>query len=308
MMKTQRDVCRLSAALLLSACASVHPQEREASNRFPIEHTLHVDGTAIHLLEWPKRDAETVLLVPGIGGGGGSAWQFAPFAQSAQMLYRVLVVEPRGFAESARAADYSWHRFVEELDALLRDHALARVRLVGHSFGTRIVALYAALHPERVSHLVLVDGGVIQAMDAQPPTSLTRGFASIDEAHTFAKTRWGTAASVDDAVRKWMEHGLIADSAGRLVWRIDPRLREEFRISLPAERELRETVAQIRAPTLIIRGALSTFSLALASGEAAAIPGARVMEVPGAGHVVHLANPKAFNETLLAFFGDPADK
>jgi 3-oxoadipate enol-lactonase len=59
---------------------------------------------------------------------------------------------------------------------------------------------------------------------------------------------------------------------------------------------------EIAAPTLIVVGSDDTLSpLAEARAMAAALPHARVAEIPGAGHLSNLENPDAFAATLAAF-------
>ncbi len=64
-------------------------------------------------------------------------------------------------------------------------------------------------------------------------------------------------------------------------------------------------LAGIRAPTLIVVGAedaLTPPSAARAMQQA--IPGSRLAEIPGAGHLTPIENPTAFNEALAAFLAD----
>jgi len=57
--------------------------------------------------------------------------------------------------------DFSLHRCIEDLEAVVKAAGLDRFALYGSSQGAPIAIAYAARHPERVSHLIL-HGGYIQ--------------------------------------------------------------------------------------------------------------------------------------------------
>ena len=64
---------------------------------------------------------------------------------------------------------------------------------------------------------------------------------------------------------------------------------------------LHDRLAEVRAPTLVIAGALDPAGCARADIIAAAIPDARLVVLAGAGHTPHLETPTAFRSLTLAF-------
>jgi pimeloyl-ACP methyl ester carboxylesterase len=60
-------------------------------------------------------------------------------------------------------------------------------------------------------------------------------------------------------------------------------------------------LAAVAAPALVVVGAEDRGSRAPSEALAAALPRARLVVVPGAGHVVNLAAPAAFNAALETF-------
>jgi pimeloyl-ACP methyl ester carboxylesterase len=59
-----------------------------------------------------------------------------------------------------------------------------------------------------------------------------------------------------------------------------------------------------RRPPLVIVGGSDRLSLAPSRALADALPEARLVVVEGAGHVVNLADPEAFNAAVRAFLAD----
>jgi pimeloyl-ACP methyl ester carboxylesterase/DNA-binding CsgD family transcriptional regulator len=70
--------------------------------------------------------------------------------------YTLIRYNPRGYGLSDGSGDVSLDTFVSDLDAVVGHAKLARFALWGSTSAGSVTAIaYAALHPERVSHLVL---------------------------------------------------------------------------------------------------------------------------------------------------------
>jgi len=102
-------------------------------------------------------------------GWGGSAESFWPVAERlAPLGYQVHVPDLPGFGES-EAPPQPWGvaDYVAFVLAYLDAAALARVAVLGHSFGGRIAMMLAADHPARVSKLALANSAGLRT----PPTA-----------------------------------------------------------------------------------------------------------------------------------------
>jgi proline iminopeptidase len=72
---------------------------------------------------------------------------------------RVVLYDQRGMGgSSAPSADdgYGLDQYVADLDALRIGIGLAKIHLLGHSFGGLVAMAYAAAHPDRVESLTLI--------------------------------------------------------------------------------------------------------------------------------------------------------
>ena len=72
--------------------------------------------------------------------------------------YRALALEPRGHGASERPPDgYSVAQFAADLIAFLGTEAKEPAVLIGHSFGAFVATHTAAIRPDLVTRLILVD-------------------------------------------------------------------------------------------------------------------------------------------------------
>ncbi|MFI9274958.1 alpha/beta hydrolase [Kitasatospora sp. NPDC052896] len=123
---------------------------------------LHVPvaGGRLTALRWPAEQphAPVVLALHGITA---NALSWARVAH--HLRGRVTLVAPdlRGRAGSnGVAGPYGIGAHVDDVVALLDELGLDRVVVAGHSMGAFVSALAAARHRDRISSLVLVDGGL----------------------------------------------------------------------------------------------------------------------------------------------------
>src|SRR3972149_5766022 len=75
--------------------------------------------------------------------------------------HRLIAYDLRGRGDSDKPpTGYSLDQHGRDLGALLDHFGLKKAVLMGHSLGAHIALKFAAAHPQRVSKLVLVDGGI----------------------------------------------------------------------------------------------------------------------------------------------------
>ena len=149
----------------------------------------------------------------------------------------VLAPDLRGRGHSSRLpAPYGMAAHVADLIALL-DHTTAEpVVLGGHSMGAYVAAQLAAEHPERVSNLVLVDGGLpIPVPSDKDPEEL------LEETLGPALTRLGaTFPSRDDYIAMWRVHPALAAS-----WNADVEAYVQYDLESAPSAELPDAVRSV---------------------------------------------------------------
>jgi pimeloyl-ACP methyl ester carboxylesterase len=121
------------------------------------------DATAdLRTVTWGDPDAQdTALLVHGLTGRADAFRALVEELESGGLTgWRFMAVDLRGRGATGRvegSAGIPVH--TADLLALMKREGIDRVSFVGHSLGAMIGVYLTAHHPDRVSRLVLVDGG-----------------------------------------------------------------------------------------------------------------------------------------------------
>src|SRR5690242_77676 len=118
-----------------------------------------VDSVSLAVAEWPgPARGPAVVCIHGLTANH-TCW--ASIADVLSPVYRVIAYDLRGRGESDKPpTGYSLERHNADLRGLLDHFGLGKAVLLGHSLGAHIALRFAAVHPERVAKLVLVDGGL----------------------------------------------------------------------------------------------------------------------------------------------------
>lgn len=189
--------------------------------------------------------------------------------------------------------------------ASLEAGALERAIVVGHSLGAAVAVWLAAEHPERVAALVLA----APAANLSSLNRLDRLLASsvLGPLLSIAMLSGGGLALLSATVRERMRAELGVDDAylravtGALL---DPRTWRAFTVEqrmlvreLPA---LEPRLRQISAPATVVIGTADRIVSPSAARELASqIPGAQLVQLPGATHLLPQQRPLELAEAIL---------
>lgn len=123
------------------------------------ERFIAANGLKFHALDWGGR-GEWLVLLHGLASQAHIWDLVAPLLTSS---FRVIALDQRGHGLSDKpATGYDFASITHDLDELLAALAIDRATLIGHSWGGNVAVQYAVDQPQRVSGLVLVDGGFLQ--------------------------------------------------------------------------------------------------------------------------------------------------
>jgi pimeloyl-ACP methyl ester carboxylesterase len=239
----------------------------------------------------------------GLGMNATGWWRTVPVLAGS---FRVLAFDNRGVGRSGRpAGPYSAAQMADDAVAVLDAAGEASAHVYGISLGGMIAQEIVLRHPRRVRSLVLgcTTPGGPRAVPAAPDTLAffeRRGGMPAEEAvWASVPYNYGPATRRDHGER------IAQDIAQRLRFPIEP---DPYRAQLAAAlgHDAHDRLGDIRAPTLVVHGTEDVMVLP-ANGRllAEAIPGAELLDGPGAGHLYFTDAPE-LDEAVAAFLSAPS--
>lgn len=245
-------------------------------------------GASAHYRDRGPREAPVLLL---LHGSNASLHTWEPWAEALAGPYRVVTVDlpGHGLTGAVPGGGYTQKAmagFVLEFAAAL---GLERFALGGNSMGGGVAARFAIEHPGRVTRLILVDAAGFPARARSEPGLAFRlaRLPLVQNILLVITPRALFSASLRTAIA---DDGLVTAEMIDRYWRLNrmegTRSASLARFQSAPDPTVRERAGEIAIPTLVLWGAKDTL-IPLDAGEAlaAAIPGARLIVYPDAGHV-----------------------
>ncbi len=226
----------------------------------------------------------------------GAMWSGT--ARALATRFRVLKPDLPGRGETAAPSGGSVEDYADFLEAVLA--ALPEpAGLAGFSMGGYVALALAKRNPARLAALALVDTRA-QADDEA-------GRAKREEAIATVRTA-GPAAIADAMMPKLLAPASLSNKdlverVRRIIQRQKPETVEADLTALRDRPDSRAALPAIAIPTLVVVGVEDALTPpADAEAMAAAIPGARLATIPGAGHLTPMERPGAVAAALGDFF------
>lgn len=117
---------------------------------------IEIRGLSYHVRQWGPVDAPKLFL---LHGWMDSSATFQFVVDAFRQSWHVIAPDWRGYGESEWLGRPYWFPdYYADLETLLQHYSPDEpARLVGHSMGANIAAVYAALRPQRVARLAMLD-------------------------------------------------------------------------------------------------------------------------------------------------------
>jgi len=229
-----------------------------------------------------------VLFLHGIGGNRNH-WQHQ-LAFFSQHGFKAAAWDARGYGDSD---DYEGALQFEDFTSdLLRTVDFLneeRVHLVGLSMGGRVARNFALAHPGRVRTLTLAN--THPGFDALSPQEVRR---FVEERRN--RTPESMRALLGSLARPGAYEALLESFKALRK----PSYLKTLEASVAQDRAA--PVENIRARTLVITGSEDrVYPASLARAMAQRIPGAKLVEIAGCGHLSNLEQPERFNRIVRTF-------
>ena len=244
--------------------------------------TRYAKSGDVHIAYQVFGEGPDLIMAPGFVSHVEHLWDEPRLARWLNKLggfSRVVLFDKRGTGLSDRVAHLPhMDERMDDLRAVMDAVGIERASLLGVSEGGSLAALFAASHPERIQSLVLL-GSFAQFRRTTTDEAFDRMIRYMDDAWGTRKILRAFAPSKADdaALKQWwgkFERLGASPSAAIALMRMN------------CEIDISGILPSIRIPTLVIHRTKDTLISVEGGRElAAGIPGARLVELPGADHL-----------------------
>lgn len=227
-------------------------------------------------------------------GNAGSAAVWRKVMPRLAKSYRVIAHDRRGFGSSAKRedGDVSPQAYAVELARVLDALDIERAHIAGLSFGGMVAQCFALDFPDRLNGLVLAG--------TTPDRS---GRNADDTVAQLQRDGWPAAARA--LVTSWFRPDADPadiDEAYGIAMETTLEMYARTVHALGAF-DIRQDVARIRAPTLVVIGEEDrTLPMPYSELLRDRIPGARLSVISRCAHLVPVERPNAFYDAVQPFF------
>ncbi len=259
--------------------------------------SVDVDGRRIYYDDTGGDMHAAVLLQGFMASRGVWMWQVEALAPR----FRVITMDNRDAGESdPESSTYSMADLAGDVVALLDSLGIEKASLIGHSMGGYVALQFAAHHSERLDKLVLVGTSALAGGALGRPAPSYDRSRFIEDPVERTRSRYGhlTAPGYFDAHPEQLE--ALAESArgNRLTFEAMARQSDAAFMT----HDVREALPNIAAPVLVVHGDMDqTIPISAGRRIAEAIPGARLIEFDGVGHLPHIERVEEFNREVMEF-------
>lgn len=316
--------------LLLFAATAVRAQQTDTLSitlenvkyNYPVKYfPIHAEGQDLRMaymdvapLNAPN--GRTVVLFHG-KNFGGYYWTNTIKALR-ERGFRVIVPDQIGFGKSSKAfIHYSFHQMARWNKALLDTLGIQKASILGHSMGGMLATRFALLYPESTEKLLLENPIGLEDYRSFIPYVSTEDQYKTELKATAESTKKYYQSSYFTVWKP--EYDELVRIAGGVTNSADfPRWAKvaAMTFTMIYEQPVVHEFINVRVPTILFigkedktivgKGLLSPDQQALhgqyrflGKQTAAKIPGAKIVEFEGCGHIPHIEIPTEFNVALL---------
>lgn len=224
------------------------------------QHIVFKQDLAIAVQEHGDKNGPVVLAMHGWRDNSAS---FKPLAEALPHL-RILAMDFPGHGLSANRhaqADYAIWTYLSDVLAVLDKLVTGPCILLGHSMGGAVAILFAALYPERVAKLVLLDAiGPFVTPPAEVPAQMLNAMQllrtrKLNYRHHYPDMASAVMARANKGLSEaasmlFAQRGVMEDEKG-FYWQLDARLSMKNMLGL-TEEQAESFIRLLRCPVMLI--------------------------------------------------------
>jgi 3-oxoadipate enol-lactonase len=214
-----------------------------------------------------------------------------------KQTYRVLRYDQRGHGGTdAPAGRYSFETLLADAVALMDALGIKKAHFAGLSMGGATALGLAETHPDRLDRVVVCDS----------PCQSTPASTQQWEERIAIAEKQGIEALVEPTVARWFPPEVLdakpphVDKVRQMI-RTTPVNGFIGCAAALADHNYAAAVAAVTRPVLFMAGEKDSVTPVAMRKLCTALPGSRYAELPGAGHISNMDQPKAFTEILRDF-------
>lgn len=237
---------------------------------------------------------------------------------------RLVYYDQRGRGRSYSgegAQDVTLASEIDDLDRVRQSLGCETVAVLGHSWGGQLAMEYAVQHPDRVSHLILMNTAAashrgLLALKSEVARRRTAG--EREQLAALVASPGYQQGDLDADAEFLRIHFRTAFADPRHLDRVLPRLRAFTPEAIVAARAICDRLEQqtwvspaydltpqlrsLRTPALLIHGDSDMVPVDVVADIAAAIPTSRLTVLPDCGHFSYLEKPESVKASITDFF------
>jgi pimeloyl-ACP methyl ester carboxylesterase len=284
---------------------------------------IHARKHAYHLMHWGDDASKPLVLLCHGWMDVGASFQFLVDAFEPEFFeaHHFVAIDWRGYGKSSRTLEdsYWFADYIGDLDAIVNHLSPEKpITLLGHSMGGNVVMMYAGIRPERISHLINLEGfGMPAAAPEQAPARYVRWLDAIKAGETMNSYNSLDAVAtrlmknnprLQQARADWLAaHWAEETSPGVFEICGDPA----HKLPTPLGYRVEEVLAcwqQITAPVLVVEGSQTQltqwwqqrYTLAEFHERLKVLKQYELHTLAGAGHMLHHEQPEALARLIEA--------
>lgn len=258
---------------------------------------IDVNGYNIRYLHYTNMKASrkkgTLVLLHGIGA---SADRWSDVSLTLSKYYQLIIPDIVGFGYSDKPTiEYTMDFFVRFFEDFLRKLEVARLSIIGASFGGYLATEFTIRNSEKVDKLILAaPAGAMRTstriLDQYIMAALYPTYENTNRA--FRDMAYEPSVVSEDTIRDFMNRMRL------------PNAKYAFMSTLLAIRDSKDLsgrLSRISIPTLLIWGANDRMIPLAYSKEYTEIPNSQLTIIDNCGHTPFVEKPTEFNNIVLKF-------
>jgi len=277
------------ASLLYNAATS--GRDVAAAKLYPGPWT-EVDGTQLAYRRWGVHGTPIVL----VGGFIESSWVWHEVGPLLGRTHRVYALDLPPFGYSQRRGPYTLARWTQLVEGFERRLGIRRPVLVGHSLGAAVAVSVATCAPRTEAGIVLLDGDALPGSGGGAWLTHLLVAPWFTSAYRIAtgwdwlfrrglRSAWGVKSPpfTDTFIDEWQRPFRVAGTASAFV----------SLLAHGIQGVSTATIANVTIPAIVAWGSHDTVDSVAAGRRTAGLMHARFVEIPRAGNLSMLAQPRA---------------